>query len=322
MEALMSKEDELRFYAAWALGELRAREALDALTKRLADRNDFVSISAAEGLGKIGDERAAGALARALDAHDKPHMKTSYLSALAAIGGDVARKRLEAFRNSDNRALHVCALGGLVKLAGKNAEPLLKAALNDEDKRVRAWAKRRLLKPDDESYLKRMLATARNTEADFADRRNAVTTLGEQRYKPAIEDLATLLENQQTYLLGRRNKDTISAHAALALYRLGDPRGVEYLKASVLQNAKAKSVVAGTAAKALASVGKKTAIPILIDAIQVRKQRALGAIVESLYLVTGEDPGAEVDITGWKRVFRERDAWKEWWDKNKGEYAE
>jgi len=321
VKALASDNDELRFYAAWALGELKAREALDPLVKLLADPNDFVSVAAGEALGKLGDERAAEALARALDARDEPHMKTSYLSALAAIGGDTARKRLEAFRDSDNRALRVCALGGLVKLAGKNAEPLLTAALDDEDKRVRAWAQRRLLKSDDESYLKRMLATAKNTEAKFPARRDAITTLGEERYKPALEDLVKLLEEQQVYLV-RRAKDAVSTHAALALYRLGDPRGVEYLKSVILNNAKETSYLAASAGKLLASVDKKIAVPILMDAVQLRKQRALGAIVESLHRLTGEDPAADVQIVGWKRVFRERDAWTKWWEENKAQYNE
>ena len=319
VKALASDKDELRFYAAWALGELKAREALDPLVKLLADPNDFVSVSAAEALGKIGDERAAGALARALNAHDATHMKTTYLSALAAIGGDTARKHLQVLRESDDRALHVCALAGLVKLADENAEPLLKAALEDKDKGVRAWAQRRLLKPGDESYLKRMLAMAKNTEAKFPARRDAITTLGEERYKPAVEDLAKLLEEQQVYLV-RRTKDAISTHAALALYRLGDPRGVGYLKKVILDNNRERGHLAAAAAKSFRSVDKETAVPILMDALQLRKQRALGAIVESLHRLTGEDAGADIEFVGHRRVGRDVAAWKKWWEKKKGKY--
>jgi len=322
VKALSSDADEVRFYAAWALGELKAREAVDPLVKLLADSNDFVSGSAAEALGKLGDERAADALARAIDAREPRHMKTAYLSALTAIGGEVAGKRLEAFRNSDDSALRACALSGLVKLAGADAAPILRTALSDEDGLVRTWAQRRLFQLGDESSLAELIATAKNAEAAFAARRAAITTLGELRYKPAADLFATLLEDQKAYPYPHRT-DSISAHAALALYRLGDPRGADFLKGAILNGAeKDKIHVAKAAAKVLSSLDKETAVPILISGLDVRRSQAIAETTRSLFLVTGEDPGADIDIVGWRRVGRDAEAWKKWWEENEARYAE
>lgn len=82
-------EDEfVRRSAAAALGLLRSRAAVPALTEVLADERagDDVRREAATALGLIGDPAAAPALRAVLDARD-PHLSRAAFEALRKLGG-------------------------------------------------------------------------------------------------------------------------------------------------------------------------------------------------------------------------------------------
>ena len=95
ISALEHPEPETPVRAAWILGELKERRAVEALERVLteAGRDPYLLASAVEALGKIGDPGAVGSLALAL--------KSSYLSvrlsaveALSRLGGEVAERAL------------------------------------------------------------------------------------------------------------------------------------------------------------------------------------------------------------------------------------
>ena len=134
------------------------------------------------------------------------------------------------------------------------------------------------------------------------------------------DEIAPLLEDQKPYPWPHRN-DSISVHAALALYRLGDERGVKSLKGAILKGAeKGKVHVAKAAAKALGSVEKKTAVPILISGLDVQRTQATAEIVRALFTLTGEDPGGDIEVVGWRRAALDARSWLQWWQKNRTDY--
>ncbi len=318
--ALKSDKSELRLYAAWALGVLGAGESRNALATLLADGDDFVSSAAAEALAKLKDPKAAGALSDAIDGDRTPHMKASYLWALAAVGGDTAKKRLEEFRTSEDKLLRACAIAGATRLLGKGAVPILKDALKDEDGGIKAFARKKLAELGDKSILKGHVGAAKNGKLKFAARAASLKDLGNLGYVKAIDELVPLLKD--TTKQGKN--DTIAAHAALALYRLGDERGAEFLKASLMQGTdKSLAHVAESAARALGSVEKKLSVPILMDGLLLAGQnwQIKPAIIEALFKATGHDPAGEVQFMGWNRFSREVTCWKKWWKANRGQYT-
>ena len=65
---------------------------------------------------------------------------------------------------------------------------------------------------------------------------------------------------------------------------------------------------------------KEAAVPILMRALEVRRSQTVADVVQSLWRVTGEDPGADIGIVGWRRSGLDAKRWKEWWKKNEADY--
>jgi HEAT repeat protein len=78
----------------------RAREALPALVRLLDDSTSEVRTVAVVGVGAIGDQSNVGALAARLT-DDVIGVRVSAVEALATIGGDAARQRLQAAHGTE-----------------------------------------------------------------------------------------------------------------------------------------------------------------------------------------------------------------------------
>ncbi len=96
ISALDHPEPETPVRAAWILGELKEKRAVEALERVLTEggRDPYLLASVVEALGKIGDPGAVGPLSLAL--------KSSYLSvrlsaveALGRLDGEVAKRALD-----------------------------------------------------------------------------------------------------------------------------------------------------------------------------------------------------------------------------------
>jgi len=319
IKSLASDKSELRLYAAWSLGEMKITGAVDPLIALLSDKNAFVSVASAEALGRIGDERAVPSLISAAAKANAVHMKTSYLWAMATIGGDAAEAELQKHRTSEEAKLRACAVAGLAALAGDEAAAILKAALRDENKHIRAFAERRLGELGNEATLQSHLADAKNEKLGFAARASSVGALGKLGYKAAADELAALLSDEKK----QGKNDTLAAHAALALSKLDDDRGAEYLRAALMSGAdRAKQHVAEGAAKALGSVEEKISVPILMHGLLLEKMnwQVKPAIVSSLYKATRQDPAGNIQDLGWNRFSHDAKCWVKWWEGNKVKY--
>jgi HEAT repeat protein len=89
VEALLDEHSGVRRGAAWALGHIRSKKAIEPLAKVLENDKDWrVRLAAALVLGKIGDERAIGALRGAISqsysCEDADHMEEEFRVAEAA----------------------------------------------------------------------------------------------------------------------------------------------------------------------------------------------------------------------------------------------
>jgi HEAT repeat protein len=287
--------------------------------KLLDDKNDFVCTAAAEALAHIGDAAAVKPLMQQVTNRKEPHMKAACLWAVATIGGDAARTQLEPFLKSNDGTLRACAIGGIVKIDGKKSVAMLRTLRTDAEKDVRLFAARKLAEFGDASFLAEMAKMAKDNEASFRDRADALDVIGKSGKAEAAEAIAPLLadETKYGYPFGR---DAMSARAALALYRLGDPRGIDYLaKAAMLGGERSKAHLAWGATKLLAKVKRDDALPILMKALDVRRTQTVPAILDALWAITGIDPGADIDVVGWRRPGLDAKRWREWWDKQQAD---
>jgi HEAT repeat protein len=101
VEALDHPEPGTRVHAAWILGELRARVAVDALVKVIETCRDDPELLAVavESLGKIGSDAAVGPLVRL---SEQSPLKAR-LAAVHVLGRWVDRQEV---RDALGRALH------------------------------------------------------------------------------------------------------------------------------------------------------------------------------------------------------------------------
>lgn len=100
IELLGNQGEEVRLYAAYALGGLMDRRAVPALTQTLADASSSVRGIAAHSLGQIGSRDATTALIKAL-ADTSAHVRATAAYALARIGDRSALPMLEAQLRKD-----------------------------------------------------------------------------------------------------------------------------------------------------------------------------------------------------------------------------
>lgn len=67
IDALSDENEDARFSACWALGQINDARVIPALVKALEDKNPWVRRSAAWALGQIGDAQAVPALEKMLN---------------------------------------------------------------------------------------------------------------------------------------------------------------------------------------------------------------------------------------------------------------
>jgi HEAT repeat protein len=100
VELLGNQTEEVRLFAAYALGGLKDRRAVPALTRGLADASSSVRGIAAHALGQIGSRDATEALLKALE-DASAHVRATAAYALARIGDRTAVAKLEVQLQKD-----------------------------------------------------------------------------------------------------------------------------------------------------------------------------------------------------------------------------
>jgi HEAT repeat protein len=94
VQLLENRSEQVRIYAAYALGGLKDRRAVPALVRSLADPSSSVRGIAAHALGQIGAHDAVSPLVACLD-DASPHVRSTAAYALAQLGDRQAAKKLE-----------------------------------------------------------------------------------------------------------------------------------------------------------------------------------------------------------------------------------
>ena len=199
-------DKDVRCGAAYALGDIRDKRAVQPLIKALGDENKDVRKNAARALGNIGDKRAVEPLIKVLGDEDK-WVRYEAARALGKIGEPAIEPLIKALGDG-NKYVRKNAAKALGNTGDKRAVAPLIKALGDGDELVRmnaAWALRNIGKPAVEPLIKAL------GDGDWNVRYYAAEALGKIG-QPAVEPLIKAL--------GDENKD-VRKYAARALGKTG-----------------------------------------------------------------------------------------------------
>ena len=238
---------EMNRHVADALGALRAREAVPALTKLLQESRDgFTQVAAVDALGHIGDPAAVDTLvAVATGDGVEPFTARKALLALGRIG-DAARERGRAAACSSRSGPGVSffpeAAFAAVQIGRPMAAPLL-AVLEGKDERARGMGARSAASCRARSTRSRRSSSAtwaaptrcppwsassatRTPDPGIATyvRVFAAESLGRMRAREAVRPLGDLVARERDADVRDRYCD--------ALARIGDPAALPALKAA------------------------------------------------------------------------------------------
>jgi HEAT repeat protein len=253
LKALEDSDDDVRWEAAFALGNIGSETAIAGLLKALEDSDYDVRRYAAEALGKIGSETAIPRLLKALEDSDYD-VRRYAAEALANICSETAiAGLLKALEDSDDDVRRYAAFA-LGNIGSETAIAGLLKALEDSDKDVRRYAAEALGKIGTETAIAGLLKALE--DSDERVRMYAAEALGKISSETAIPGLLKALEHS--------NKD-VRWKAAFALGKIGSETALAgFLKALEDSN----KDVRGNAAFALGNIGSETAIPGLLKALE------------------------------------------------------
>ncbi len=234
-----------------SLGERRAKQAIDSLSKLLKDKDEDIALAAAAALGKIGDEPSAGALGKALKQVSgdlRMAVADAYLvcaDKLAAAGHKDAAMAIykKLYKSDEPVRIRSGALAGMVTAAPDDAGKVVLDAISSDEPQMQSAAiglvrevpGTRIIKAS-AAKLPR-LAVAQQVQllsalADRGDRAalpavvQAVKSSEESVRIAALEALAQVGESSTVDLLAQvaASADGAERQAARhSLYRLRDP---------------------------------------------------------------------------------------------------
>lgn len=217
IEALLDKDREVRVGAAWALGKLKVREAVDPLLKAIKDEEDDVRKEAVMALGEIGDSRAVISLLEVLEEEDVVYVRCSAALALGAIGDQRAMQPLISILNNEEE---VFILSDAASILGKFGNPQAVLPLinlfENEDSNLAEHIKCALMDIGQPAVIPLIQALGYNHPLV---RGRAAWTLGQMGEKKAILSLIDSLAVEKD--------PEVLAFVVEALGQLGDRRAIK-----------------------------------------------------------------------------------------------
>jgi len=292
---LESKSDDVRSAAAFALGRIGDRRALDPLLKAARDRDELVCARALEALGLLGDGKALDALVKATGDR-RVRVRSAAVEALGRIDGQRSVEALVLLMDSDK---HDCRKAAVRALGERGAlRPLIDRVLN----RHSVWkaAAESLEKIGGPKVLDAMAEAARLDQGDVsnwgasglaaseADRAVdlMVESLGghPSAREVLVEALSRRAQRKHLLVLAKLAKGGSGEDARRAAVKVLGKRRFAPAAAMLVGLAlrAEEDELAWTAAEALGAIGDKTLAPKFIEPLQdedeVLRRRAAFAL--------------------------------------------
>ncbi len=260
---------DVKSAAAWALGEIKAKEAVRPLIEALEKGDPMVKLAAAWAFGEIKDVGAVEPLIQAL--------KQENIRWDAVAFGEIKEKEevKSLHKKLKQKSIMRAAMLSLEKISTENGVSLLIEALKAEDPEVSSIAAKVLGKIKATGAVPLLIKSLE--KGDIKVRRAAAEALGNIN---AVEAVPLLIE-----ALKDRDKN-VRKSAALAL---GEVKAVEAIQLLIEALKDRDKNVRESAALALGEINAVEAIPLLIEALKDGDQN----IRNTVALALGEIKAAE-----------------------------
>lgn len=218
IDAMQDKDGEIRTGAAYVLGKLKIREAVNPLIQAIKDENENVRKEAVMALGRIGDSRAVVPLIKVLEGEDTINVRCAAAEALGVIGDPKAFQYLISALEAEEVFLQSDAVSALGKLGNPKAVlPLINLFIN-EDSNLAEHIKSALANIGQPAVLP--LIQALRHEHPFV-RRGAASNLGDMHEQKAVLPLIECLSLE--------DDPEVLSFVVEALGNIGDRRAVKPL---------------------------------------------------------------------------------------------
>lgn len=298
IEALKD-EEWVCFSALDALGELKAEEAVNAISSLLAGSSEAVCFAAIETLGKIGSKKAVDALMAYLpkasldegNAVIKSLIQIGITPEMSGLSGHL----IKLLKDGDWEEKEI-ALKGIVSLNCKEAVSVivdvagsLDLSLPESEERI-TLLREAIIALNSEEELLNLL---KSPDIKYRGKSFAIEMLGTIRSKKAVSMLVSYLDNI--------SRDLRRASAE-ALGEIREPSSTEHLLEVSLKDVDAH--VRRSAIEALGNIQSKDAFKPLMDLLEVEKYYdVIERIVEALIKIDAETFLS--GISGYRDVVRE-----------------
>lgn len=184
-KALRDEDEDVRWNAAEALGNIMSEAAVQLLLDALKDENEDVRSNAASALGKIGSEKAVQPL----------------IDALKDENEDVRKESAEALGYIESE---------------RAVQPLIDS-LRDKDKHVRSAAANSLIVINDEIAEQSLIDILNNKNEDLYIRRNAITVLKDIESEKAVQSLVNALKDKELSCIASLELGYLESETAILL---------------------------------------------------------------------------------------------------------
>ncbi|HUU74971.1 MAG TPA: HEAT repeat domain-containing protein [Methanoregulaceae archaeon] len=221
VDALHSRDEEMREEAVRALGELNDPRAVEPLISILNDDNRYIRREAAKSLGRIGDERAIPPLINGLKDEDR-NGREGAAEGLGEMGEKALQSLIDAM-NDDDWHVRMGAAISLRIIGDKSAINPLIAALDDENRFVRREVTKSLGRIGDTRVVEPLIGTL--NDPDRSVRMRAVSALAKFDDDRVIDPLIQTLNDEDS---------GVRLRAIRALEDIDDPRVAKALNNSVV----------------------------------------------------------------------------------------
>ncbi len=204
LKALQGNNRQIKVSACEALGDIRAREAVEPLSKILRNRRMPLELrrSTAKALGRIGDPRCEDDLiVVALKDRDN-EIRTIAYESLSKIGTPKSIEVLIKASNNKDPDTRSYAIRALKNIAPSQAMPVLRKAIDDVSPEVRQSAAHNLGEIGTDEAIDLLMKAA--NDPDLGVRSNAVYAMGETGNIRVREVLYTAIkdDNEGMKLIG------------------------------------------------------------------------------------------------------------------------
>lgn len=202
-DALQDKNEEVRYQAVFALGKIKDKRALIPLINMLNDKVEEVRTAAIYSLGNMKDDFAVDYLiAIATDKKESDKLRISALSTLSDMRNIKSIKPIAAVLSDNSEAtdVRIEALYVLRWIKGHGSHPMIINALTDNNHIIREKAAIVLGELKDTNAIAPLVGALKDPSRDV--RKEAAKALGEYKKYKTVQPLINLLSDNDEDVRG------------------------------------------------------------------------------------------------------------------------